>query len=416
MKFMRPQNLLMLLPIITSMLLAGCETFEVGIETISTATPFPAHESTEISVTPTETVLPSPTPEPEPPPPDVPNLVSIGHLAPFGNQEIGLLVLESGELTAQPSPVKYEIFWDYSPSSGKMAYSSEFFHQSVSNNLAVSDLWVYDYQSGSEEKWLDDNVLRAAWAPDGKHLTAAVYNPDTRQTDLILLSGPGQIEPLAACASPVFSWSPEGDRLAYINAQLWLNLGVDEACLGTYLVTFPDGITAGEWEVSRVSDFSGEKVGGSHVGDKPLWALEQNALIYPDSPFWVVPLDGSPAFIPQTPGDEDPMNLPRPFGSIWSTQLNQLVGNVDCMVICSGVWVYQLSEDLSRIKSFSRIGDTPEGDNSSITLVDWWQPGESLLVLDSNNPDTNQYLSEIWRGPAIWSLIEERWIEMPENQ
>jgi hypothetical protein len=250
----------------------------------------------------------------------------------------------------------------------------------VSNNLSVSDLWVYDYQSGTEEKWLDDNVTRATWAPDGKHITAAVYNPDTEQTDLVLVSGPDQVELLAQCASTVFSWSPEGNELAYINARMWLNLGVDETCHGTYLVTFPNGISGGEWEVSRVSDFSGLEFGGSYVGDQPLWALEQNALIYPDSPFWVVPLDGSPAFIPQTQDNEEPMNLPRPFGSIWSTELNQLIGNVDCMVVCSGVWVYQLSEDLSRIESLSRIGDVPQSDNSFINLVDWWQPMETTRM------------------------------------
>jgi hypothetical protein len=162
----------------------------------------------------------------------------------------------------------------------------------------------------------------------------------------------------------------------------------------------------------EVSDFSAQEFGGSHVLDQPLWALEQNALIYPDSPFWVVPLDGSPAFVPQTPGGEEPMNLPRPFGSLWSSHLNQLVGNVDSGPGggFGGVWVYQLSEDLNKIESFYRIGEFPSGDNSFITLVDWWSVGESILVLDGDNPDTDQYLSEIWRGPAIWSLADKQWI------
>lgn len=398
-----------------SILMAGCGTFEVGIETISPPTPFPVDDPTEV---PTEIVLPSPTIEPVLPtdvgPLNVPDLVSIGHLAPFASAEMGLLVLESGELTAQPSPVELSILWDYSPLSGKLAYSSEFFHTSASKNLAVSDLWVYDYQTETAQRWLEDNVTRAAWAPDGEHITAAVYNPDSEQIDLVLVSGPDQVEVIAKCASTLFSWSPTGDKLAYINALLWINLGVDESCLGTYLVSFPNGISGGEWEVTRVSDFSGQEFGGSHVGDQPLWALEQNALIYPDSPFWVVPLDGSPAFIPQTPGDENPMNLPRTFGSLWAPQLNQLVGNVDQGPGggFGGVWVYQLSEDLSRIENLSRIGDVPQSDNSFINLVDWWQPGESLLVLDGDNPDTSQYLSEFWRGPAVWSLIENQWLEV----
>ena len=114
------------------------------------------------------------------------------------------------------------------------------------------------------------------------------------------------------------------------------------------------------------------------------------------------------------------MNLPRPFGSLWSSHLNQLSGNVESGPAgfgesgpagFGGVWVYQLSADLSQIESYFRIGDAPQGENSFIYLVDWWQPGESILVLDGDNPDTDQYLSEVWLGPAIWSLIENQWLE-----
>jgi hypothetical protein len=397
-----------------SILMAGCGTFEVGIETISPPTPFPVDDPTEV---PTETVLPSPTIEPVLPtdvgPLNVPDLVPIRDLAPFASPDIGLLTLKNGQLSVETSPVDYGILWDYSPLSGKLAYSSEFFHTSVSNNLAVSDLWIYDYQTGTAQKWLDDNITRADWAPDGEHVTAAVYNPKTEQIDLVLVSGPDQVELIAECASKLFSWSPTGDMLAYFNALAWKNLGVDETCLGTYLVSFPNGISGAERDVSRVSDFSGQEYGGSNVVDQPVWALEQNALIYPDAPFWVVPLDGSPAFVPQTPGDQEPMNLPRPFGSLWSSQLNQLVGNVDAGPAgFGGVWVYQLSEDLTHIESYYRIGGAPQGDNSGINLVDWWQPGESILVLERDSPDTSQYPSEVWRGPAVWSLIENQWLEV----
>ena len=396
--------------------IAGCGTLEVGIETISPPTPFPVNTQTEVIITPTETVPPSPMPSPTPTlpenRPDVPDLVSIGHLAPFGSAEIGLLVLENGELTVQPSPVEYGILWDYNPQSGKLAYSSEFFHPSESNNLSVSNLWVYDYQTGTAEKWLDDNVTRAGWAPGGEQVTAAIYNPDTDRIDLVLVSGPDQVDVIAECASLLFSWSPDGDMLAYVNALAWLNFGVDEACLGTYLVTFPNGISGAERNVSKVSDFSGQEFGGLHISDQPIWAQKQNALIYPDQPFWVVPLDGSPAFVPETPGGEDPMNLPRPFGSLWSQDLNQLVGNVDSGPAgFGGVWVYQFSEDLSQIEEFYRIGEIPKSDNSFITLVDWWEQDKSILVLDGDDPDTSKYLSEIWRGPAVWSLVEKRWLE-----
>jgi hypothetical protein len=395
--------------------ITGCGTFEVGIETPASPTLLPETIPTEEIIIPSATPPPTKVPEPTPPANedarDFPDMVSLGHLAPFGSHDIGLIVVQDEEVTVESSPVDFGLFWGYSPQTGKLAYSSEFFHGAENDRASISDLWVYDYQTGSATQWLEDNVSQAAWAPDGEHLTAAVYNPETDQIDLVLLSGPDKIRKIAECASMTFSWSPTGDKLAFVNARVWLNFGLHESCLGTYLVTFPNGISGDEWEVSQVSDFGTQETNSNHFSDSPLWVSKQNGLIYPDQPFWVVPLDGSPAFIPQTPNGEDPMEVPRLFGNLWAADLNQLIGNFDVGLSGNGgVWIYQLSEDLTEIEEYYRIGDIPSGDNSFITLVDWWNPGESILVLNGDNPDTSQYLSEVWRGPAVWSLIENRWL------
>ena len=165
----------------------------------------------------------------------------------------------------------------------------------------------------------------------------------------------------------------------------------------------------------RFADESYYKM-GTDEDDKPIWALDQNALIYPDQPFWVVPLDGSPAFVPQTPGGEEPMNLPRPFGSLWSSHLNQLIGNVDTGPAgFGGVWVYQLSEDLTSIEEYYRIGETPVRDNSDVVLVSWWTPAESILVLNGDDVDPSQYLNQLWRAPFVWSLVDRQWKNYPSQ-
>ncbi len=427
MKISNSSWLLFLLLASISILAAGCSTFEVGIETIPPATLLPVDEPTEDSSIPTTESLPtetefadvSDTPslptETEPAvvleTPDLPDLVTIAHLTPFASADIGVLVLENGELTVQPSPIYHEVFWEYSPESGRLAYSPEFLHGSDQNKVSVTSLWVYDYASGTSQRWLEDNVIRASWSPDGQRVTAAVYNPQKEQIDLVFVSGPDQVEIIAECASNLYSWSPDGSMLAYVNAISWA--GVKESCAGTYLVLFPNGLSAAERDLQRVSDFGSDKLLSGHHDDKPVWAMARYALIYPDQPFWVVPLDGSPAFIPATPDGEDPLELPRSFGSLWAPDLHQLIGNYDAgMSGQGGVWVYQLSEDLHQIESYHRIGNAPQGDNSFITLVDWWSPGESILVLDGDNPDTDQYLSEVWRGPAVWSIIEKQWIEI----
>ncbi len=399
-------------------LISGCGTLEVGIETNFPITPSPTENPTEEDIIPTETNSQSPTPNPTltpaPESPDFPDLVSIGHLAPYAGADIGVLVLEDGELSVQLAPVYQEVFWDYSPVSGRLVYSPEFVHGSDHNNVSVTSLWVYDYATDTSQMWLEDNVVRASWAPDGERVTAAVYNPETEQIELVFVSGPNQVDLIAECASNLFSWSPDGNMLAIVNAISWV--GVKESCAGTYLVSFPNGISTPERELKRISDFGSGDLLSSFPSDQPVWATDQNALLFPDQPFWVIPLDGSPAFIPATPNGEDPLEIPRPFGNLWAPELRQLVGNYDAgMSGQGGVWIYQLSEDLSQIEDYYRIGDIPQGDNSFITLVDWWKPGESILVLDGDNPDSSQFLSEVWRVPTVWSLLEKGWIDHPSE-
>ena len=403
-----------------ALLISGCSTIEVGIEPISSPTqiviPGPTDTTEPGTLEPIKTEAQPTATATGPKPTELispfPELVTIGYLTPYGSGDFGVLVLDGGELKVEPSPVPFQIFWEYTPLTGRLAYSPEFVHGSDHNNVSVTSLWVYDYESGTAEIWLEDNVIRAGWSPDGELVTAAVYNPTTEQIDLVFVSGPGQVEVIAECASNLFSWSPDGRQLAYVNAVS--SVGVAETCAGTYLVSFPDGLSGLDAQVERVSDFGSWELLSGQVSDQPLWALNHDALIYPDHPFWVIPLDGSPAFVPATPQGEDPLELPRSFGALWSDGLNQLAGNVDAGLSAQGgVWVYQLSEDLSSIEDYYRIGDRPPGDNSDISLVYWWNPDESLLVLDGDNFDSSQYLNQSWRAPAIWSLPERQWLDYP---
>lgn len=428
MKRIRTYWYLILTMTVLSVLAASCATFEVGIET--NALPISGegnesieedHASTEesplleVSSTPVLVSSPSPTSTPtEILGSTFPDMVTIGHLTPYGGSDIGVLVLENGMLSVQPSPVYHQVYWDYSPQTGRIAYSPEFVHGSETNNVSVTSLWVADYETGASEEWLADNVIRAAWTADGERITAARYNPASQQIELVLVNGPNEVNVISECASNLFAWDPDGIRLAYVNAVSWA--GVKDSCAGTYLVSFPNGILAPEREIQRVSDFGTQPLMSGDYNDKPIWAVDQNALIYPDQPFWIIPLDGSPAFIPATPGGENHLDLPRPFSSLWAADLHQLVGNYEAgMSDQGGVWVYQLSSDLSSIESYNRIGNDPLGGNSFVTLFDWWVPGESILVLDGDNPDASQYLSEFWPAPVIWSLTEKDWLEYPNR-
>ena len=77
-----------------------------------------------------------------------------------------------------------------------------------------------------------------------------------------------------------------------------------------------------------------------------------------------------------------------------------------------GVWVYKLSEDLREITNYYRLGEAPVGNNIDMVLVSWWVVGESILVLDGESASKEEWLSNFWRAPAVWSLLERNWITM----
>ncbi|UCD42650.1 MAG: hypothetical protein JSV69_03310, partial [Chloroflexota bacterium] len=92
MTFRQPSPVMQTLILGTLFLLAGCGTFEVGIETQLPSSPSPESILTEEIPTPTEAPQPTPTQEPKPQVDEdsspVPELVSIGHLAPFASADI----------------------------------------------------------------------------------------------------------------------------------------------------------------------------------------------------------------------------------------------------------------------------------------------------------------------------------------
>ncbi|MCK6623721.1 MAG: hypothetical protein DPW09_02170 [Anaerolineae bacterium] len=337
----------------------------------STATPPKAVEAISSIPAPTlaptlvETILSSPVPTvptiptkaAQPPPALV--WLPYGSASRWFNQQ--LLTVRAGQLSREPTPVTFEIFWDYSPLSGRLAYASQQMHgDTMSNQRGVSDLWVYDYNSGRSELWLVDDVSRALWSP--------TPNPQTglpplavalRGEILALVSGSHQLTILNENASSIFSWSPDGRWLAFTKGQ----------------AVFVTSVESGK--TRQIA--AGEDKGG-WVGEKPAWALEHQALIYAAEPFKIAKLDGSEAFTPVTATGE---KLPgdRVQHMLWSPKQLRLVAYSETpMGGGQNVTVYQLSEDLRTVVYSYTLED--------VSLVDWLVPDESI-ILD--------------RGP-VWSL------------
>lgn len=329
--------------------------------------------------TPLPTEPPTNTPEPEPtavPPTttptfNVPELVWLPYS--YGSYGSPILTVDEGTVGYAPEPAPIEVFFDYDNLSGRIAYGGLFFYGAANGTDSVTDLSVYDYTTQAATQWLDGNVGRAVWSPapsvDGRpQLAVAIHNGET--FDLHLMSAPFESEMIRENIQPYFSWSPDGQRLAYITTEGFL-------------------MESAAFAGPRVETAYAQNVyqNGGWVGDAPLWATGTDYLIYADNPFTFSHPSLEESFTP-VQLDGTPLQQTRPNGMLWSADLQQLIGQVEGFT--QSVQIYLFSEDLRTVI------DTYFLENSQ--LVGWYQEGESILVLDIN------------QEPQIWSLTEYSYI------
>lgn len=284
------------------------------------------------------------------------------------SHENKVLAIRDGQGAFEPTPVDIGLFWDYSASSGRIAFGSHFWQSNADGTTSVSDLWVYDYASGESEMWWGDHVVRAAFSPVAdpntlKGYLAVVLEDDT----LALFTGPNEYKTLSSDFSGYFSWSPDGTQLAYMKNG------------GLFIISVNDG---GTKQLTHAVNNNIDGMGWS--GDKPVWALEDQSIIYTKSPFEIARLDDSQVFTPRTADGTLPEGE-RANTMLWSPQKRKLVVEIEEMDV-SRVWIYELSPDLKTIVA----SDSFETEVTS-PVVAWWEPGESILL----------------RNGEIWSIAQK---------
>jgi len=394
--------------------LAGCAPVGGGVEE-------PADLEQSATLTPVASEgRPTEVPEPGAPAaptregesgPAVPDLVWLPFSSGLDDSR-SVLVVRSNQVGLETSPVDFSLYWDYSGITGRLAYASEFWHAAEGSNRSVSDLWVYDYASGKANQWVPDNVGRASWSPmregqaEPQRLAAAIYDTEHGRYDLVLLDGPFQSQLLASCASPSFTWSPDGAQIAYTAYSAEGAGRAPGECQGVFLVSVKDGL------VTEISDQLA--LSGGWIGDRPVWAEGQGALLFPgytpESIFWVVPLDGSGAYQPAMSPSIGEQLPPSPMHALWSASHRSLIGQTEGMTDPFGVWVYSFSEDLKTLEQAYRV-DWGEYRHDLI-LVDWWVPGQSVLLRDiTNTSDLNPF------GVAVvWDIGERSAFELASSR
>jgi hypothetical protein len=177
--------------------------------------------------------------------------------------------LGPGEPSQIDLPVEVGAFYGYSPLTNRMLYAAAFSdHGAGPDNIAVSDLAVYDLTTGTSETLHPDNVVEALWAPNGLDLAYILATAETYELRWRSASGGDRL----LARDVTFNWSiaPSGEAVAFTRESRY-SLTSDP---GLFVVRVPDGAEI------KVSDSDAQGFGS--VSDQPLWS--------PDSDWVVLPL------------------------------------------------------------------------------------------------------------------------------
>ncbi|MBN1979092.1 MAG: hypothetical protein JW918_16960 [Anaerolineae bacterium] len=246
----------------------------------------------------------------------------------------------------------------------------------------MSDLWVYDYATNEAEMWLPDLVASAAWSPvpdletGTEYLAVAVLNPyycgcSNLCYDLEIFSARDQIVRTIRRASPHFAWSPDGRWLAFFG-----DLCGDKEGEGVYIASVIEG------EPIKVAPLNWI----DSIYDRPIWAQEYGAVLYPRGGIHVALFDDSETF-PLVTADSQPVFVEAQYDMLWSSQKRLLILAGDGgMETPPQVVAYQLSEDLHTVVDSYVIGE-------NMILVGWLVPDETIILTAGYSQET-----------TIWSL------------
>jgi hypothetical protein len=160
-----------------------------------------------VAAVPTDTATPEPTPTPAPLPARLWKSYSGGGATGWW--------LENGTATEVTLPVDPGQYYDYNPVNGKILYASHFATSGAGpGNLAVSDLWMVDYPTGTPTSlFATDTIVEAMWAPDGSGFLYIGATPTTYELHYRSLAGDDRL--LASDVAPTWGVSRTGAYVAF---------------------------------------------------------------------------------------------------------------------------------------------------------------------------------------------------------
>jgi hypothetical protein len=245
----------------------------------------------------------------------------------------------NGEDISFRSPVGRATFHDYTSLTGRLAYSRSIMPQD--HQSTGGDLWVFDFWTGQETRWLDGGVTAATWAPvrdpvvNDQHL--AILQEDGT---LAIGTAPFSFTPLKGGDNICwFSWSPYGDQIVYVKDCSEIRDG--------YCYRY----TAGTSYLLKIHGGQPRKL-SARTNETPIWALDYQALIIPGSPVKIYHLDEAKSLPLSLPNGEA-LDGARMGGFIWSPSNRFLFMSVYGCFDHLYFWVAELSEDLTKVINYT---------------------------------------------------------------
>ncbi len=160
-------------------------------------------------------------------------------------------------------------------------------HGAGPGHVAVSDLSVLYLATGEVVQLIPDNVVEAAWAPDGMALAYILATPSTYELHWRTVDG----QDLVLASDVSFTWSiaPSGSAVAFSRET---GYGLS-ASPGLFVVSVPEA------QIIQVSD--ADKHGTGSLGDVPVWSPDSRELLLslwggPDTRLVLARADGSLTF------------------------------------------------------------------------------------------------------------------------
>jgi len=244
---MKPCRLYRSILALTFILLADCAS--------PSSQPDPDLLSTAVAAT--LQAISSPTPlepraTPAPPTPEITLWLADGG----GGDRIW--VLGDGQPHQRLLPVNVGEYYGYARSTNRILMATRWgVYGAGPGNVSVSDLSILEFGTGQITTLLTDNVVEAAWAPNGRELAYILATPTTYE--LHWRSDDGTDHILASDVTFTWGISPTGDKIAFTRESGY-EIDIDP---GFYVV---DVRTAQETKLSDV-----DKSGTGSIADRPFW-------------------------------------------------------------------------------------------------------------------------------------------------